>query len=351
MSVIVYLQFTWSQPALAWNTTEFNDLDVVEIDTGSMWSPEVNAVIGTGDSLNLDLPNTLEVTHDGSVSARKQHQITFRCSIDFKKYPFDTQVCRLRFHVMTKKGLGMPTVLRSDSKINVALLYDVRGEWDVMNFALVGSATNSSGLSINATSATFTLKRRPVYYVITILFPLVMTSLMIPLVFLIPVNTGEKVSYLVAIFTSTAIFLNFICNVMPRSLSVVPYLAVFLIEVLAEGWLAMLTSLVVVRKFAREEQAHKHSKGNAVKLSAQSFKRAQVAPVEMVPPLVKGYHDYFVEDTPSPDQADGFYRPDSQVKGARCNVNSTLLDRVFFLTFTILQILFLIVIFCVVDWL
>lgn len=39
---------------------------------------------------------------------------------------------------------------------------------------------------------------------------------------------------------------------MPRSLSQMPYLAVFLIEVLLEGLLAMLVSLMIVGKYLKE---------------------------------------------------------------------------------------------------
>lgn len=41
-------------------------------------------------------------------------------------------------------------------------------------------------------------------------------------------------------------------DVMPRSLSQMPYLAVFLIEVLLEGLLAMLVSLMIVGKYLKE---------------------------------------------------------------------------------------------------
>nr|KAI8728742.1 neuronal acetylcholine receptor subunit alpha-7-like [Biomphalaria glabrata] len=275
LTVTLYVQFNWSQPDLAWNASNYENLDVVLMDTNSLWKPLVYAIIGIGDSLEMDLPETLDLKSQGNLMSRKQYQLTFRCKIDFKKYPFDTQQCLLGFHVMANSGFGL------DIRMQLFLegftkFFTVGGEWGLDTIKTI--TVPPQGVIVRDYPAiSFTLRRNHLYYVITIIFPLVLTSLMIPLVFLIPASTGEKISYLVAIFTSTAIFLNFICDVMPRGLYEVPYLAVLLIEVLAEGWFAMLASLVVVNRFYSEEQGYKSVKRNPSK-STSSVRKVQVCP-------------------------------------------------------------------------
>ncbi|KAI8782095.1 neuronal acetylcholine receptor subunit alpha-7 [Biomphalaria glabrata] len=348
LTVTLYVQFNWSQPDLAWNASNYENLKVVLMDTNSLWKPLVYAIIGIGDSLEMDLPETLDLESQGNLMSRKQYQLTFRCKINFKKYPFDTQQCLLGFHVMANSGLGldirMELLLEGFTK-----LFTVGGEWGLDTIKKI--TVPAQGVIVRDYPAlSFTLRRNHLYYVITIIFPLVLTSLMIPLVFLIPASTGEKISYLVAIFTSTAIFLNFICDVMPRGLYEVPYLAVLLIEVLAEGWFAMLASLVVVNRFYSEEQGYKCVKRNPSK-STSSVRKVQVCPAPVMASTAARDKENLADTDKNMFEAPTVFTASSRTNWSTINVSSTQLDHVFFILFSAVQIFFLLIIFCVLDWL
>ncbi|CAG5136166.1 unnamed protein product [Candidula unifasciata] len=152
--------------------------------------------MGQKDSFVLEFAETVEINSSGAVISRRHNHLTFSCSIDFDKYPFDVQACSVGFY---------PTGLRSYS---LSEYINVSGEWLFMgeHHDVIETA---DGLP-NFPRYYFTMKRQRTYYVITFIFPMVLTSVMIPLAFLIPAYTGEKLSYLVAMFTSTAIYLNYI---------------------------------------------------------------------------------------------------------------------------------------------
>jgi hypothetical protein len=53
---------------------------------------------------------------------------------------------------------------------------------------------------------TLTLRRRTTFYTVCLVLPMVLTSYMNSLVFLLPLGAGEKVSFLVTLSVSTSVF-------------------------------------------------------------------------------------------------------------------------------------------------
>lgn len=163
--------------------------------------------MGEKGSFVLEFSQILEVKANGEVISARHNYLTFSCSIDFMKYPFDAQSCSIGF---------FPTGNNSTPVIEVADITDyplskyatTSGEWifDSIRPDIVETAVGWS----NFPRYIFTMNRQRVYYVITFIFPIILTSIMIPLAFLIPPETGERISYIVAVFTSTAIFINYI---------------------------------------------------------------------------------------------------------------------------------------------
>ncbi|KAK6995398.1 neuronal acetylcholine receptor subunit alpha-7 [Biomphalaria glabrata] len=214
MSILAFVQIEWSQNDLSWNSTEYDNIESVILDSSTIWVPTLHILVGSKDSHLYEMNKKL-VT----------------CSFGIYKE-----------NLMMAKNDVKPTCRRSSASNKD---YITEGEWETLDYFC---QTFQDENHKKYPRYSFVVRRRRVYYVITVVFPMVLTSVMIPLVFLIPTKTGEKISYLVTMFTSTAIFLSYISTVMPRSLSDTPYLAVLLMEVLCEGLCAMLATLWVVNK-------------------------------------------------------------------------------------------------------
>jgi nicotinic acetylcholine receptor alpha-7 len=61
------------------------------------------------------------------------------------------------------------------------------------------------------------MKRHPLYFGVMILLPTLLFSLLNPLVFLLPVESGERVSLSMTILLSYAIFLTLVSNSIPKT--------------------------------------------------------------------------------------------------------------------------------------
>ncbi|KAH9512511.1 hypothetical protein Btru_038660 [Bulinus truncatus] len=250
MTVTGMFYFTWMHRGLTWDPSSYGGLDDVVMATAELWVPQLAVWIGDKDSTTLSYPDQVNLNSSGFVTCYTLSQVTFRCLIDVRKFPFDTQTCSFGPFILNQRLNAAPARLKLERQTNVMWgmsvknPYTIMGEWLLQNFT-IGSFREDTGREYP--HFVLTVKRQWLYYVIVVIFPMVVTSIMIPLVFLIPKNSGEKISYLVTMYTSTAVFLSYISQVMPKNLANnTPYLAILLTEVISLGLCATLAALWVV---------------------------------------------------------------------------------------------------------
>ncbi|KAK0051843.1 acetylcholine receptor subunit alpha, partial [Biomphalaria pfeifferi] len=321
MNCILVLDIYWKDSTLQWNPVDFNGLNFTNIDSSSIWLPKLVVSLGSKDSLYVNLAEVLTLHSDGNLTSSSHYYLSFRCHVDFTKYPFDLQIC----------GFGLyPTNWRpTHMRIKVGFLendgiFDLTDNWQLVNHSSVYKNVKYGDFP----RVDLTVKRRSVYYVIVLIFPMVLTSLLVPLVFLIPAETGEKMSYLVAILTSTAIFITLISEVMPSGLTTIPYLAILLFEVLVEGLCAILASLLVLHRYVQEQKV-KTSPATSVQDETNSGQLSQA---------VQGDSDALASVT-SPE------------KETRSRLTSRVLDTIFLACFGFGHVMFLLGLFNLSDWL
>ena len=143
------------------------------------------------------------------------------CTPDVRFYPFDTQTCSYKIaawgYLESEVAL---TPSRSDWKRE---LFEVNAEWTVQR-------TTSNSYSQNDVSFvefTIQLKRIPTYYIINLIAPVVLMCLLNACVFILPVESGERVGFSITCFLSFAVLLNIIMSFIPASSANLAHLCYF----------------------------------------------------------------------------------------------------------------------------
>lgn len=155
------------------------------------------------------------------------------CDVDITYFPFDTQECNLKLIAWSYS--------KADVNINVGnggiqlVEYSSNSVWDVVS-------TSSSETNSGEASVTFTLKlkRKPIFYVINILIPVVLLSILNIFTFVLPVTSGERASYSVTVFLSLAVFLTIVASELPKNSDVVSIISVYLTA------MSVMSTLIVV---------------------------------------------------------------------------------------------------------
>nr|KAG5711509.1 hypothetical protein BaRGS_025936 [Batillaria attramentaria] len=173
--------------------------------------------------------------------------------MDLRVYPFDTQHCRMVLYVYSHVGVHA-THVESDV-IGAALVQEafaVRAEWTLVNITVEQKMMNTLGDTY--LEYTWIIKRKTTFFVISFIVPIVMTSYMNVLVFIIPAECGEKISYLVSIFVSNAVFVSFCTDEMPQGMDSTPLVMYLVLGIMAESGILIVINSILLRHFHRNQQ-------------------------------------------------------------------------------------------------
>ncbi|XP_048745960.2 neuronal acetylcholine receptor subunit beta-3-like [Ostrea edulis] len=242
------LSLTWTDELLRWTPADYNGTDIIFIPQNDIWKPDL--VLKNGFKKFEELGGSfyyLSVFHDGTVAWLPFNVFESRCSMDITYFPFDKQTCDIKF-LTWSHYIDQIDIQRSSDGIQF-YEYEVNGVWDLIDTSSeIHREQKKSQIKF-----TLTLRRKPLYYVMNIILPVVFLGYLNILVFVIPVDTGEKMSFSVTVFLSFAVFLTIISTLLPTSSENTPIIAIYLIIQLVYGVKALIISAFQLRLNHRHE--------------------------------------------------------------------------------------------------
>ena len=159
------------------------------------------------------------------VSSFTGEYFKFYCSLDVTTYPWDRQKCSLKFMVWgyysDEVQLMTPT---EDIDIRY---YFGSGAWE-----LESTKATMEGTIIPTVLFTINIRRFPEFAVVNVLVPVLTLTVLNLFAFLIPPESGEKLSYCITVFLAFAVFLTIIADHLPGNSNNMALLCYFLMFVL-----------------------------------------------------------------------------------------------------------------------
>ncbi|KAJ8304175.1 hypothetical protein KUTeg_017758 [Tegillarca granosa] len=183
---------------------------------------------------------------DGTVQYYYPTVLKSVCRVDVTYFPFDTQVCSLQFGSWSHHGLELDVVNTGDSAdISTFITHN---EWDVVEVPAVRNEIYYQCCKEPYPDVTFkiTIKRKPRFYVLTILFPCILTGSIAALGFLLPTESGEKVSLEITVLLSLAVFLLIVSESLPASSENFPYIGMYFASLMSLVSLACMFTVLVL---------------------------------------------------------------------------------------------------------
>ncbi|XP_048726988.2 neuronal acetylcholine receptor subunit alpha-2-like [Ostrea edulis] len=234
-SVIGFFTITWSDSRLAWTPLLYSNLSTIELPESQLWIPNLtlinsyDRIEGLGRGI---VPVT--VTSTGMAYWSPGDVISSTCDIDVTYYPFDTQSCSM---MLTCWGFTPTAIVTQAQDTQISLDYfSEHGTWELLDKKLNTFLTSTSSFI----SIDMKLKRRPAFAVINIVLPMVFMVVLNLLVFVLPVESGERVSYSITVLLAIAVFLTLVGDNLPKTSKPTAMLSYFLLADL------VLSSLICV---------------------------------------------------------------------------------------------------------
>lgn len=243
-----YLTMEWTDSELTWNSATYGGITEIFLPQGQIWRPDVileNDVAGISELGHTSL--FVQIGNDGKVKWKPYESFQSKCSVDTSFYPFDSQTCSLIFTGWTTNAAHIRFNVGS-STIDISN-YESNGEWMLIST----SAVNQTSGSESSVSFNIKLQRRPLLILINVFLPILYLGMINCYLFILPVESGEKIGYAVTLFLSLAVFLTLISDNLPQNATKMPAVTVYLTARALLGTLSVMATITLLNIYYRED--------------------------------------------------------------------------------------------------
>ncbi|XP_071145101.1 acetylcholine receptor subunit alpha-1-B-like [Mytilus edulis] len=242
---------TWTDSGFTWDPSSYGNAEYIIVPHTDVWTPKfvlTNSVetyepIGGGNDLFVT------INYNGSVSIAYGDVMSSKCTANVYKFPFDSQTCYLNFVVW---GIAASDINLIADSIPVDLsFYTPNSDWSLESYK--GETLLWNGYS--NFKMTFTIKRAPLYYNIVVACPTLLFSILNPLVFLLSVDSGDRIGLSTTILLSYAIFLTMVQMAVPASSNPMSLLLVMMIVTITVSGICVGVTIYISSLYHRDPES------------------------------------------------------------------------------------------------
>lgn len=174
------------------------------------------------------------------------------CTIDVEYFPFDEQVCQMRFGSWTFDAQQVVLKLEKPS-VNLQD-YLPSGTWDVIEAP--GNETLSKETNRVELVYDFKIRRKTLFYTVNLIIPTVLISFLSVFVFYLPTDEGEKMTLCISILLALVVFLLLVSKILPPTSLVIPLISKYLIFTLMMNIVTILNTVIIINWNYRTPRTH-----------------------------------------------------------------------------------------------
>ncbi|XP_045159116.2 acetylcholine receptor subunit alpha-type unc-38-like [Mercenaria mercenaria] len=249
-SFVAALQLVWTDEKLMWNPSQYGGLELITVSYNDVWVPELTLSSPSARGTTIGKSSDRIRIHDfGEIEWMPANLIESTCSVNAKKFPFDTQSCSTSF---TSLGYKSNEVTLKAGLSTIAFnVYSPNALWDV-----TGSEAKTEILGTGKESEiTFTmhLKRKPAFAVINVILPILVLSLLNVLVFVLVPESGERIGYCITTLLAIAVYMTIVSDLLPQTAEPVPLISYKLMIDMIISALIVLVTIVNMRLHSKDD--------------------------------------------------------------------------------------------------
>jgi len=238
------LRLEWTQDILSWNASDFGGLDNVVLSAGQIWTPSITAVNSVKLGRDTTFFNDILVHSNGLTQTFASQSIESSCPVDVKWFPFDSQTCVIEF---SNAGFRNSDVVLFPLTSEIAVFLGDKlfsQEWKLTE-THVYTREIASGYNRLHTKLVFV--RQPLSYVVNILVPAHILSLMGVFSFKIPLDCGERISYCTSLLLTYVVLIDMASAMIPNVPKNISLMQIIITYQLAQGSLVTICAILMTK--------------------------------------------------------------------------------------------------------
>jgi len=248
LKVVGVITLQWVNTLLTWNPNTYGKIDEFVMVQNDVWHPPVTLENAMGSLNELgSKKQKIRISPDGTCLSKIPVILAGACSVDVTYFPFDIQICSMDFmcwHYTTSEVY----LSTSQSAIDITEIEE-NIQWQLTDSSVESSVSDDLNSRLKYT---MTLVRRPMYFLIVMIAPVVLLGFMNVFAFYINIEEG-RVGFAMNAMLTYSIFLTLVGDNLPRSSDPMSLLSYYLVcEVGVSGIITVL-SIFSVRMHVKED--------------------------------------------------------------------------------------------------
>ncbi|VDI01899.1 Hypothetical predicted protein [Mytilus galloprovincialis] len=241
----------WLDDRLSWNPMDYNMTFTTTIPQDKIWKPTLFLanVIDSLKSIGHDFVS-IRLYYYGLAVWTPPDVIETSCQVDVTYFPYDQQTCKLQF--VSYGSLATEVLMNSATNEAITPYYTEHGTWDLEKTATSSYAFSSGSMF----EVHITINRRPLFFLVNLIFPVIFLTLLNSFVFLLPAESGERISYAITVLLALAVFMTMISNYLPKTSQTMARLCYFLIGDLVLSSVICILTIFQLRIFYKSDQKY-----------------------------------------------------------------------------------------------
>ncbi|XP_078147048.1 5-hydroxytryptamine receptor 3A-like [Centroberyx gerrardi] len=243
----VWVEMMWNNEYISWEPDAFCGIDEVILPIELLWKPDISIAEMTEKDKAPPSPY-LSIYSNGEVYVKNDLVMVSSCKMQIYSFPFDTQNCSLTFSSVMHSVEKLQLRPLANSKVATAwskMVMQGEDEW-TFDSLTVDPFNSSSSEGHGSIKYTFTMKRRPVLYIVNFLLPILFFLFLDLASFLLSDSGGEKLGFKVTVLLAVTVMQLILNDILPATSNRIPLIATYCIGIFSLMLLSVLETILVM---------------------------------------------------------------------------------------------------------
>ncbi|XP_067622727.1 neuronal acetylcholine receptor subunit alpha-7-like [Eurosta solidaginis] len=216
-----WLRINWMDENRSWNVGDYDNITQIHIKPKDVWKPDITLFNSAGEKSDYLGDTQILLAHDGSFLWVPPAVYTAYCSLNFRNWPYDTQICKVKVGSLALTYIDSRYLELKESLDYNELVQST--EWEIID----GDTAYRKQDYYNYIEFTFKLKRRSSMYAAVIFTPASCIILLALSSFWLPPQMGEKIMLNGVVIVLIAAFLMYFAQLLPILADNTPLVVLF----------------------------------------------------------------------------------------------------------------------------